>query len=68
MKGILLAEKDPLVSSDFIGEAHSSIVDMPSTMVMGPRMAKVFSWYDNEYGFSSRMVDLALYMADKGFK
>lgn len=66
MKGILLAEHAPLVSSDFIGEAHSSIVDMPSTMTMGPRMAKVFSWYDNEYGFSSRMVDLALYMASKG--
>ncbi len=66
MKGILWAEKDPLVSSDFIGEEPSSMVDMLSTMTMGPRMAKVFAWYDNEYGFSTRMVDMALYMADKG--
>jgi glyceraldehyde 3-phosphate dehydrogenase len=66
LKGILLAEKDQLVSSDFIGSRESSIVDLPSTMIMGPRMAKVYSWYDNEYGFSSRMVDLALYMAKKG--
>lgn len=66
LKGVLLAEKDPLVSSDFIGSAESSIVDLASTMVMGPRMAKVFSWYDNEYGFSMRLVDLVQYMAKKG--
>ena len=62
MKGVLLVEDAPLVSSDFIGSPYSSIVDSQSTMVMGPNFAKVFSWYDNEMGFSTRMVDLALYM------
>jgi glyceraldehyde 3-phosphate dehydrogenase len=66
MKGVLYCEDAPLVSSDFIGNAYSSIVDTESTMVMGPRMAKVYSWYDNEFGFSSRMVDLALYMQARG--
>lgn len=66
MKGILACEKDELVSIDFNGNKHSSIVDLESTMVSGPNMAKVFSWYDNETGFSCRMVDLARYMAEKG--
>lgn len=66
MKGILHCENAPLVSSDFIGCGFSSVVDVESTMVMGTRMAKVFSWYDNEYGFSKRMVDLALYMQSRG--
>jgi glyceraldehyde 3-phosphate dehydrogenase len=66
LKGILHCEDAPLVSSDFIGSPISSIVDMENTMVMGPRLAKVFSWYDNEYGFSTRMVDMALYMQSKG--
>lgn len=66
LKNILYCEEAPLVSSDFIGSPYSSIVDMQSTMVMGPRMAKVFSWYDNEFGFSRRMVDLAMYMGRKG--
>lgn len=66
MKGILACESSPLVSVDFIGNPHSSIVDIPSTMVMGEKMGKVFSWYDNEMGFSHRMVDLANYMADRG--
>lgn len=66
LKGVLACEEGELVSSDFNGNTFSSIVDMPSTMVMGPRMAKVFSWYDNEVGFSNRMIDLAQYMADKG--
>jgi glyceraldehyde 3-phosphate dehydrogenase len=65
-KGILACEKAPLVSVDFNGNPHSSIVDLPSTMVMGEKMAKVFSWYDNEMGFSHRMVDLAKYIAAKG--
>lgn len=67
LKGVLSCETAPLVSVDFIGNPHSSIVDMPSTMVMGDKMAKVFSWYDNEMGFSHRMVDLAKYIAAKGF-
>jgi glyceraldehyde 3-phosphate dehydrogenase len=67
MKGILSCEAAPLVSVDFNGNPHSSIVDLPSTMVSGTRMAKVFSWYDNETGFSNRLVDLAKMMAAKGF-
>lgn len=67
LKGVLYFEEAPLVSSDFIGNPYSSILDAQSTMVMGPKMAKVFSWYDNEYGFSCRMVDMAMFMAAKGF-
>lgn len=66
LKGVLATEEAPLVSTDFNGNPNSSIVDLPSTMVMGDKMAKVFSWYDNEMGFSHRMVDLANYMAEKG--
>ena len=66
LKGVLATEEAPLVSSDFIGNPYSSIADLPSTMVMGDKMAKVFSWYDNEMGFSYRMVDMAKYMAEKG--
>lgn len=65
LKGVLRVEKAPLVSSDFIGEPASSVVDAACTMTMGPRMVKVYSWYDNEFGFSRRMVDLALFMASK---
>jgi glyceraldehyde 3-phosphate dehydrogenase len=66
LKGILAAEKEELVSVDFNGNKHSSIVDLPSTMTVGQRMGKVLSWYDNETGFSNRMIDLAKYMAEKG--
>lgn len=66
LKGILGCESDELVSSDFNGNVLSSIVDLPSTMVLGDNMVKVFSWYDNEMGFSNRMVDLALYMQKRG--
>ncbi len=65
-KGILAVEKKELVSVDFNGNKFSSIVDLPTTMVVGPRMVKVLSWYDNETGFSNRMVDVALHMAKKG--
>ena len=58
MKGILAATDEELVSSDFIGNPHSSIVDLPSTFVVGGKMVKVLSWYDNEWGFSTRMTDL----------
>ncbi len=58
MKDIMQATDEELVSSDFIGNPHSSIVDLPSTFVVGGRMVKVLSWYDNELGFSSRMCDL----------
>ncbi|KHD89494.1 MAG: glyceraldehyde-3-phosphate dehydrogenase [Bdellovibrio sp. ArHS] len=66
LKGVLAVEHNELVSVDFNGNKHSSIVDLASTMVVGPRMVKVLSWYDNETGFSNRMVDVAHYMAKKG--
>ena len=58
LKGFLAVSEEPLVSCDFRGNPASSIVDAPSTMVIGQRMVKVLSWYDNEMGFSYRMVDL----------
>lgn len=66
LKGILVCENEPLVSSDFIGHPASSIVDLENTMVMGTNMFKVFSWYDNEVGFSHRMVDMSLHMLEVG--
>lgn len=66
MKGILQYCEDPLVSKDFNGNSHSSIVDAPSTMVIEGNMAKIVSWYDNEWGYSSRVVDLIGYIAGKG--
>ena len=62
LKGILAYSNEPLVSIDFNGAAVSSTVDGPSTMVIGD-MLKILSWYDNEFGYSNRMVDLAIYMA-----
>lgn len=58
LKGILEYCEDPIVSSDIIGNTHSSIFDSALTYVIDKRMAKVISWYDNEWGFSNRMVDL----------
>ncbi len=66
LKGVLAVEKKELVSVDFNGNPHSSIIDLESTMVVGKRLGKVMSWYDNETGFSNRMVDLALYMGSRG--
>jgi glyceraldehyde 3-phosphate dehydrogenase len=66
LKGVLAVEHDELVSVDFNGNTYSSIIDLKSTMVVGPRMVKVLAWYDNETGFSNRMVDVALHMASKG--
>jgi glyceraldehyde 3-phosphate dehydrogenase len=65
LKGILSFCEEQLVSIDFNGNPHSSIVDGPSTKVIGGRMAKIISWYDNEWGFSNRMVDLFLYLFGK---
>jgi len=60
MKGILAYTEDAIVSTDIVGDPHSSIVDAGSTMVIGDgRMAKVISWYDNEWGYSNRCVELA---------
>lgn len=58
MKRILLCSEEELVSRDFNGNPHSSIVDMPNTAVIGGKMVKILSWYDNEWGFSSRMTEL----------
>ncbi|MDA8227959.1 MAG: type I glyceraldehyde-3-phosphate dehydrogenase [Desulfitobacterium hafniense] len=66
MKGILAYTDLPLVSRDFNGNPHSSIVDSLSTMMMGDRMAKVLAWYDNEWGYSNRVVDLVNLIALKG--
>jgi glyceraldehyde 3-phosphate dehydrogenase len=63
MKGILQVCDEPLVSIDFRGNPHSSILDSDYTKVMNGRFAKVLSWYDNEWGYSNRVVDLALRMA-----
>jgi glyceraldehyde 3-phosphate dehydrogenase len=65
LRGILAVSHEPLVSSDFKSDPHSSIVDAPLTVTLGERMAKVVSWYDNEWGFSCRMVDLIAYMAER---
>jgi glyceraldehyde 3-phosphate dehydrogenase len=59
LAGVLAFETNELVSSDFIGSHFSSIVDAANTKVIGERMVKVLSWYDNEWGFSCRMVDLS---------
>ncbi len=66
LKGIMGYNELPLVSRDYNGCPLSSIVDGLSTMMVGPRMAKVVSWYDNEWGYSNRVVDLAMYIAKKG--
>ncbi len=58
MKGILLCSEEELVSIDFNGNKHSSIVDMLNTTVLGGNMVKILSWYDNEWGFSNRMLEL----------
>ena len=65
LKGILAVSHEELVSSDFKSNPHSSIVDAPLTLELGAHWAKVVSWYDNEWGFSCRMVDLINYMAAK---
>lgn len=66
LKGILDYTEEPLVSIDFNGNPHSSIVDGLSTMVMQDNMVKVLAWYDNEMGYSYRVVDTALYIYSKG--
>ena len=65
MKGILAVTNEELVSVDFRGNPASSIVDAPLTKVVDGNMAKVFSWYDNEWGFSNRMKDLLRYLASR---
>jgi glyceraldehyde 3-phosphate dehydrogenase len=59
LKGILAVTDEPLVSSDFIGNAHSSIVDMSFTKVVGGNLVKIIAWYDNEWGYANRLVEMA---------
>ena len=66
LRGILQYSDEELVSIDFRGNAHSAILDAPYTKVMEGDFVKVLAWYDNEWGYSSRCVDLLLYMAQKG--
>ena len=65
LRGILAVSHEELVSSDFKSDPHSSIVDAPLTLMLSDDWAKVVSWYDNEWGFSCRMVDLITYMAER---
>ena len=66
LSGILHVASEPLVSIDFKGNPHSSIVDASYTSVMQDDFVKLLSWYDNEWGYSSRCVDLVTFLADKG--
>jgi glyceraldehyde 3-phosphate dehydrogenase len=65
LNGILAVSDEPLVSSDYIHDEHSSIVDALSTMGIGERTVKVLSWYDNEWGYSCRLVDLVEHVAGR---
>jgi glyceraldehyde 3-phosphate dehydrogenase len=65
-RGILRVTDEALVSTDIVGDTHSSIVDAESTMVLRDRVVKVLSWYDNEWGYSARLVDFACLMGERG--
>jgi glyceraldehyde 3-phosphate dehydrogenase len=67
LRGILGYTDEPLVSSDFRGDPRSSIFDSLATMVLDGNLVKALSWYDNEWGYSCRVADLAALMADRGF-
>ncbi|MES6389939.1 type I glyceraldehyde-3-phosphate dehydrogenase, partial [Cutibacterium acnes] len=64
LKGILAYTEDPIVSTDIMGDSHSSIFDATETKVIG-NLVKVLSWYDNEWGYSNRLVDLTELVASK---
>ncbi|HEX8984435.1 MAG TPA: type I glyceraldehyde-3-phosphate dehydrogenase, partial [Bryobacteraceae bacterium] len=66
LKGILAYTEDPVVSSDMLHNPNSSIIDATMTKVLDGNLLKVISWYDNEWGYSCRVVDLAKFMAKKG--
>ena len=66
MKGVLQYTENPIVSSDVIGNPHSSIFDALSTMVLADNFVKIISWYDNEMGYSARCVDLIKHVGAKG--
>jgi len=66
LEGILGYSEEPLVSTDYKGDPRSSIVDGLSSMALGGNMAKVVTWYDNEWAYSVRVADLIKYIAEKG--
>ena len=66
LKGILAYTEDPVVSTDMLHNPNSSIVDSELTKVMGGNLVKVVAWYDNEWGYSMRVVDLIEFLAKKG--
>ena len=66
LRGILAYEPEDLVSMDFVGDGHSSIFAPKHTLVMGENLVKVLSWYDNEWAYSKRVIDLANYVFKKG--
>ena len=66
LDGILGVSDEQLVSGDIVGDPRSSIVDLTSTQVLGKRMVKVLSWYDNETGYATRLGDFAMHMAKRG--
>lgn len=63
MRGVLEYSEEPLVSADVIGNPHSAVFDSLSTMVLENRLVKVFAWYDNEWGYSNRLVDMVQAMS-----
>ncbi|HOP94186.1 MAG TPA: type I glyceraldehyde-3-phosphate dehydrogenase [Dictyoglomaceae bacterium] len=65
MRGILGVTEEELVSMDFKGTTYSTVVDLPSTIVIGKNLVKVFAWYDNEWGYACRLADLTAYVAEK---
>ncbi len=65
LRGILAYSDEPQVSVDFNGNPHSSIFDAPLTKVLGKRLVKIFSWYDNEWGYSNRLADVTAFVASK---
>ena len=65
LEGIVAIDNDMMVSSDLVGNTNSSIVASDLTQVIGGDMIKIMTWYDNEWGYSSRLVDMAIYVSDK---
>ncbi len=66
LKGIIAVTEEPLVSADYIGDPHSAVVDLPLTDVIDGDLVKYVAWYDNEWGYSSRLVDLVNYIIERG--
>ena len=65
-QGILDVTEEELVSSDYVGNSHSAIVDLKLTQVVAGNLVKVVAWYDNEWGYSNRVIDLVKYITAKG--